>query len=107
MICLGIESTAHTFGVGIIKEEKGKVKVLANVKDSYTTEKGGIIPVDAAKHHREVADSIIERAVKEAKIKLEDIGIVVFSQGPGLSPCLLVGLNKAKELAEKLKKPLV
>ena len=44
MIALGIESTAHTFGVGIV-DSKGKV--LANVRDSFTTEKGGIIPVKA------------------------------------------------------------
>ena len=107
MICLGIESTAHTFGVGIVESKNKKIKVLANVKDSYTTEKGGIIPLDAAKHHKEVADSLIEKAVNESGIKLKDIDIIAFSQGPGLSPCLLVGLHKAKELAEKLKKPLV
>ena len=44
---LGIESTAHTFGVGIVKDKK----VLANVKDMYTTESGGIIPIESAKHH--------------------------------------------------------
>ena len=39
MICLGIESTAHTFGVGIVESKNKKIKVLVNVKDSYTTEK--------------------------------------------------------------------
>ena len=107
MICLGIESTAHTFGVGIVESKNKKIKVLANVKDSYTTESGGIIPTDAAKHHKEVADSLIEKAIQEAKIGFEDINIIAFSQGPGLSPCLLVGLHKAKELSEKLKRPLV
>ena len=48
---LGIESTAHTFGIGVVKDGK----VLSNVKDSYTTEKGGIIPTDAAKHHKNVS----------------------------------------------------
>ena len=48
MICLGIESTAHTFGVGIV-DDKGKV--LANVKDMYTTESGGIVPARSAAHH--------------------------------------------------------
>ena len=40
-IILGIESTAHTFGIGIVRDGK----VLANVRDMYTTEKGGIIPI--------------------------------------------------------------
>ena len=47
MIILGIESTAHTFGVGIVKDKK----VLANVRDMYTTESGGIIPMESAEHH--------------------------------------------------------
>ena len=51
---IGIESTAHTFGVGIV--EKGKI--LVNVKDSYTTETGGIIPTDAAKHHKNVSERV-------------------------------------------------
>ena len=53
---LGIECTAHTFGVALV--DKGKI--LSNVKDSYTTETGGIVPIEAAKHHREVADKVYE-----------------------------------------------
>ena len=41
-IILGIEATAHTFGIGIVKNGK----VIANVKKTYTTEFGGIIPND-------------------------------------------------------------
>ena len=104
MICLGIESTAHTFGVGII-DTKGKI--LANVKDSYTTEKGGIHPTEAKEHHIKVADKIIEEALIEANIKSSDIDLISFSQGPGLAPCLIVGMEKAKELSKKLNVPFV
>ena len=104
MICLGIESTAHTFGVGII-DSKGKV--YANVKDAYTTEQGGINPTDAKKHHEDVKDRVVEEALKTANLKLEQIDLVSFAQGPGIAPCLIVGMRKAKELAEKLKIPLV
>ena len=100
---LGIESTAHTFGIGIV--EKGKI--LANVKDSYTTERGGIIPVDAAKHHREISEVILSKALVDAGITLKDIKAIAFSQGPGLSPCLLEGIRFAKKLAIELKVPLV
>ena len=51
---LGIECTAHTFGVGVV--DKGRI--LANVRDMYVTESGGIIPVESAEHHRAVADEI-------------------------------------------------
>lgn len=104
MICLGIESTAHTFGCGII-DDKGKVH--ANVTDAYKTETGGIHPSEAKKHHENVKDKVVEDALKNANLKLEDIDLVSFSQGPGIAPCLIVGMKKAKELAAKLDVPLV
>ncbi|MFH1365180.1 MAG: KEOPS complex N(6)-L-threonylcarbamoyladenine synthase Kae1 [archaeon] len=102
-IILGIESTAHTFGIGIVQEGK----VLSNVKKSYTTEKGGIIPVNASKHHEENCEEIYLNALEQAKINEKEIGAIAFSQGPGLAPCLLQGIKFAKKLAIKLNKPLV
>jgi len=103
MVILGIESTAHTFGIGLVKDGK----VLCNVKKTYTTEKGGIIPIEAAKHHEENWKGVYLESLIQAKIKETEIDAIAFSQGPGLSPCLLVGLKKAKELSEKLGVPLV
>jgi universal protein Kae1 len=104
MICLAIESTAHTFGVAIL-DAKGNV--LANVSDTYKTEKGGIVPADAAKHHDEVKDRLLQLALENACLKLGDIDLIAYSKSPGLAPCLKRGLEFAKELAEKLKKPLI
>ena len=104
MIALGIESTAHTFGVGIMTD---KGKVLANVRNSYTTKTGGINPTEAKEHHIRIADSVIDDALKQADISLNDIDLISFSQGPGLPPCLIVGMNKAKDLSKKINKPLV
>lgn len=100
---LGIESTAHTFGVGVVKNGK----ILANVKDTYTTEKGGIIPLDAAKHHEKKKYNVYEEALKQAGIAEKDIKAVAFSEGPGLAPCLLVGMKFTREIAKKLKLPIV
>ena len=100
---LGIESTAHTFGIGIVRNEK----ILANVKDSYTTEKGGIIPTDAAEHHKKVAHELYLKVLQNADIKEKDINAIAFSIGPGLAPCLLEGIKFTKEISKKLKKPLV
>jgi len=107
MICLGIESTAHTFGISIIDEKKGKAKVLANVFDTYKTEKGGIIPVDAANHHVQVRDGLLALALENSKLDLKDIDLISYSKSPGLAPCLKRGLEFAKALAEKTKKSLV
>lgn len=104
IICLGIESTAHTFGAGIAKSDGS---LLANAKAAYTTAKGGIHPNKAKEHHLAVADDVINRAISQAKIPLKDIDLISFSQGPGLAPCLIVGMGKAKELSIKLNKPIV
>jgi len=102
-VVLGIESTAHTFGIGIVKNGK----ILSNVKDMYSTEKGGIISPDAAKHHREISGKIYFDSLDQAKIKENEIDAIAFSQGPGLSPCLVEGMKFAKQLSVKLKKPIV
>jgi len=104
LVCLGIESTAHNFGIGIVDSQG---KILSNIKDSYTTKSGGIIPTEAAKHHERVKEKVLSEALKKAKIKLSDINLIAFSQGPGLAPCLLQGMRLAKKLANELKKPLV
>jgi len=103
MIVLGIESTAHTFGIGMVKDGK----VVANVKNTYTTSSGGIIPKEAAKHHSEIKEKIYNEALEKAKIDEKDIDAIAFSQGPGLAPCLLEGLKFTKELAVRLKRPIV
>ncbi len=100
---IGIECTAHTFGVGIV--DKGKV--LANVKDMYVPEKGGIIPMESAKHHRAVAERLWDEAIVKAGIKENQIIAIALSNAPGLSPCLLAGLHFAKEKAKKLNVPIV
>jgi N6-L-threonylcarbamoyladenine synthase len=101
---LGIESTAHTFGIALV-DLNGKI--IVNDRDMYKTEKGGIIPVEAAKHHREIEDKMYEEALKKAGISEDKIKTIAFSQGPGLSPCLLEGIRFAKKLSKKLQVPLI
>ena len=103
-ICLGIESTAHTFGIGIV-DFKGNI--LANVKDTFTTKKGGLIPNEVAAHHEKLKEELLQKALLIAKISFFDISLIAVSNSPGLSPCLFVGVNFAKELAKKHNRPLV
>lgn len=103
MISLGIESTAHTFGIGVITSEG---KVLVNVKDSYSSITG-MVPIEVAKHHKEVKDRVLADALAKSDLKIEDVDLIVYSQGPGLSPCLRVGRDFAKELAEKHNRPII
>src|SRR3989344_5254047 len=100
---LGIESTAHTFGVGIVN----KGKILANIRDMYKTEKGGIIPMESAKHHTAVAEVLYNDALSMAKISEKDIHAIALSNAPGLAPCLVVGMQFAKKKALELGVPIV
>ena len=104
MYCLGIESTAHTFGIGIVSSTG---KVLANCKDVYKPPIGwGIKPIDAANHHKEVSQKVLAEALEKSELSLEDIGILSFSQGPGLPPCLRVGKDFVLDLANKFNKQI-
>lgn len=113
MITLGIESTAHTFGIAILQVEdkksksNPKYKFLCNIKDTYTTESGGIIPVQAANHHEKTCDELLQKALTQASIKETDINLISYSNAPGLAPCLHVGKNFTNKLAQKLSIPFV
>jgi N6-L-threonylcarbamoyladenine synthase/protein kinase Bud32 len=102
--CLGLESTADDFSVGILSF---KGKVLANEISAFMPETGGIHPREAARHHAQVAGKVLAEAIKKARIKPHQIKIVAFSQGPGLGPCLRTGATAARALASYLQVPLV
>lgn len=105
MICLGIESTAHTFGVGIVTD---KGEILADAKDTYKPKLGsGIIPAEAKEHHLLVKNKLLEKALEEAKLKIGDIDLIAYSQGPGLPPCLWTGMEFAKGLSEREGIPII
>ena len=100
---LGIESTAHTFGVAVCS----KGKVLSNLRDMYTTEKGGIVPLDSAKHHNAVCDRLLKESLEKAGIDESKITAIAFSQGPGIAPCLLAGIHFVKKLSSRLNVPVI
>lgn len=104
MICLGIEGTAHTAGVGIV-DDSGKV--LANAIKMIGGEVGGIHPREAANHHVIEIPKQIEKALEEAHLGYEDIDLVAFSQGPGLGPCLRTAATAARSLSLALGVPII
>jgi len=104
MICLGIEGTAHTAGIGIVDDEG---HVLANAIDMIGGESGGIHPREAANHHVKVIPELISKAMAEAKVGYGDIGLVAFSQGPGLGPCLRTAATAARALALSIDVPIM
>jgi N6-L-threonylcarbamoyladenine synthase len=101
MKALGIESTAHTFGIGIVDGKSGKIEI--NERISYKP-KEGIIPAECASFLRENAKGVLESV--EKKSDLDKMDIISVSAGPGLPPSLSIGLDFARSLAKKLGRPL-
>ncbi len=104
MFCLGIEGTAHTVGVGIVDEE---ADILTNEIRMYRPERGGIHPREAANHHADNVAPLVKEALESAGLRLRDIDLVSFSQGPGLGPCLRTVATAARTLALSLKIPIM
>jgi N6-L-threonylcarbamoyladenine synthase len=105
MLCLGIESTAHTFGCSIV-DSKGKV--LSDARDVYKPPEGsGIHPREASRHHMEVSADVLQQSLQSARVAIKQVDIVGYSAGPGLGPCLRVGAVVARTVAGFYKKPLV
>ena len=103
MLTLGVESSAHTFGIGIVKYGK----VLANEKSMYKIGTTGMIPKKVAQFHVENSTSVLERALAKAQVKASDIEGIAYTRGPGIGSCLQVGQTVAKTLAQRLNIPIV
>jgi len=103
MITLGIESTAHTFGIGILEDDQ----ILTNTKAVYQPAEGGIHPRKASEHHYAQAKQTLNNALSQAGIEAQAIDLIAFSQGPGIPHCLSIGAVTARTLAQSLEIPLV
>ena len=108
--CLGIESTAHTFGCSIIQFDliKKKGKILSEIRSIYKPPSGaGIHPREASRHHLDKAPDLLRDTLKKANKKTKDIDLISYSAGPGLGPCLRVAAVIARALSSFYNIPLI
>ena len=103
MNVLGIDTSCDDTGVGIVKDGR----VLSNVIASQALHRafGGIMPELASREHLTSIDRVLEMALSESGLRLEDIDAIAATRGPGLAGSLLVGFSYAKALAFALQKP--
>ncbi|WP_102126626.1 tRNA (adenosine(37)-N6)-threonylcarbamoyltransferase complex transferase subunit TsaD [Deinococcus planocerae] len=105
---LGIDTSCDDTGVGIVElAPDGSVRVLANRVWSQTVhaQYGGVMPELASREHVERIDRVTADALAEAGLRLNDLGAVAATSGPGLVGALLVGLMYGKGLAQALGVP--
>ena len=101
---LGIESTAHTFSIGLANSGGYP---LDSVSVAVRPLKGGIHPREAADHHAENAAEVLKKLLTMYGLSSHNFSAVSYSQGPGLGPCLRIGASVARTISQKWKIPLV
>jgi N6-L-threonylcarbamoyladenine synthase len=111
MRVLGIETTCDETAAAIVGVgEDGRGVILANEVLSQIAEHapyGGVVPEIAARAHVESLDRLIDRALKDAGLRLDQLDGIAAAAGPGLIGGVIVGLITAKALALVTRKPLV
>ena len=110
IFCLGIESTAHTFGCSVIQFDlfKKKGKIISESRTVYKPPDGaGIHPREASRHHLDKSPNILREVLIQANLKPQEIDLISYSAGPGLGPCLRVGAVIARALSSFYNIPLI
>ncbi len=106
-LILGIESSCDETAAAVVKN--GRV-VLSNVISSQIdlhTLYGGVVPEIASRKHIEKINQVIEEALKQAGVTLDDLDGIGVTYGPGLVGALLVGVAEAKAIAYARRLPLI
>ena len=107
VLILAIESSCDETAASVVKNGR---TVLSNVISSQIathTVYGGVVPEIASREHIKAINYVIERALSEANVTLEDITAIGVTYGPGLVGALLVGVAEAKAIAYAAHKPLI
>ena len=106
-LVLGIESSCDEMAAAVLR---GPGEILSNCVHSQGkvhAPYGGVVPELASRDHVRAVSSVVEAALSEAGVALDELGAVAVTAGPGLVGSLLVGLSFGKALACRLDLPLV
>ena len=110
-LILGIESSCDETAASIISEnDKGDPIILSNIVSSQVDihkEFGGVVPELAARSHMEKIDWIVQKAIDDSGVNINELDAVASTAGPGLIVCLSVGLSFGKAFAASLNKPFI
>ncbi|MBI2674196.1 MAG: tRNA (adenosine(37)-N6)-threonylcarbamoyltransferase complex transferase subunit TsaD [Candidatus Yanofskybacteria bacterium] len=110
MKILGVETSCDETAIAVVEVKGNKIRVLSNIVSSQVklhAKYGGVVPNLAAREHEKNLPHVFRGALKKSKLKMVDIDLIAVARGPGLSPALWRGINFAKELSEKYKKPIL
>ena len=107
ILILGIETSCDETAAAVVRSGR---EVLSNVIASQIDihrRFGGVVPEIASRHHLDLVIQVIDEALRDAEITLDDIDAIAVTYGPGLVGALLVGISAAKGMAWASGKPLI
>lgn len=110
MIILGIETSCDETAAALVEKRDGSISILSNVVSSQVelhSQWGGVVPNLAAREHLKNILPVIEKALEKSGKEENGIDAIAVTNGPGLIPALLIGVNTAKTLSYIWKKPLL
>ena len=106
-LILAIESSCDETAASVVKSGRCVLSNIISSQIAIHTLYGGVVPEIASRKHIEKINQVVEAALKEADVTLDDIDAIGVTYGPGLVGALLVGVAEAKAIAYAKKKPLV
>src|SRR5262245_7872566 len=106
---LAIETSCDETSAAILRQEDGLVSLASSVILSQDIHQifGGVVPEVASRAHLTTLGSVVDQALAEARVELEQVDAIAVTAGPGLVGALLVGVMYGKTLAWRLDKPLI
>lgn len=106
-LILGIESSCDESAAAVVADGRRVLSSAVASQIARHAVHGGVVPELAAREHLTALPRVLDEALSGAGVRLNDIAAITVTQGPGLMPALLVGLNFAKGLALASGRPLL
>ena len=107
MKILAIETSCDETACAVVEDGRKILSSVINTQIPIHTKYGGVVPEIASRNHVMDLPYVIDEALAQADMKLEDVDAIAVTRGPGLVGALLVGVSQAKAMAAVLKKPLI
>lgn len=104
---LGIETSCDDTGAAIVDDSGSIISEALSSQLQVHLRNGGIIPPVARDLHKQKIESVVEECLMKSKLDISQLEAVAVTNRPGMPMSLLVGLNYAKVIAAKWKKPLI
>lgn len=107
VLILAIESSCDETAASVVKNGRTILSNIISSQIALHTLYGGVVPEIASRKHIEKINQVVEEALAEADVALEDLDAVGVTYGPGLVGALLVGVAEAKAISYAKKLPLI